>query len=71
MFNVEQGFGPSNSVILIEEGIWTGANCVILDGAVVGRGCVVGADTLVRDELPEYSICVLTPETRRMSGNEY
>lgn len=57
----EQGFQPSRGGIVIEDDVWIGANCVLLDGAVLRRGCVVGADSLVRGELPAYSICRGTP----------
>ena len=57
----EQGFAPSRGGILIEDDVWIGANCVLLDGAVVRRGCVVAANSLVRGELPAYSICRGTP----------
>ena len=35
--------------IVIEDDVWIGANCVLLDGAVLRRGCVVGAGSLVRE----------------------
>ena len=57
----EQGFQPSRGGILIEDDVWIGANCVLLDGAVLRRGCVVGAGSLVRGELPAYSISRGTP----------
>jgi virginiamycin A acetyltransferase len=57
----EQGFGPSRGGIVIEDDVWIGANCVLLDGAVLRRGCVVAAGSLVRGELPAYSICRGTP----------
>ena len=57
----EQGFEPSRGGILIEDDVWIGANCVLLDGAVLRRGCVVGAGSMVRGELPAYSICHGTP----------
>ena len=53
----DQGFLPSRGGIVIEDDVWIGANCVLLDGAVLRRGCVVGAGSLVRGELPAYSIC--------------
>ena len=56
-----QGFQPSRGGILIENDVWIGANCVILDGAILREGCVVGAGSLVRGELPSYSICRGTP----------
>ena len=57
----DQGFGLNRGGIIIEDDVWIGANCVILDGALLRRGCVVGAGSLVRGELPEYSICYGTP----------
>lgn len=53
----EQGFAPSRGGILIEDDVWIGANSVLLDGAIVRRGCVVAAGSLVRGELPPYSVC--------------
>jgi len=57
----EQGFRPSKGGIVIEDDVWIGANSVILDGAVVRRGCVVGAGSIVRHELPEYSVSTGAP----------
>ncbi len=52
----EQGFMPSKGGILVEDDVWIGANCVLLDGAVLRRGCVVGAGSIVRGELAAYGI---------------
>lgn len=57
----EQRFMPSRGGILIEDDVWIGANCVILDGSILRKGCVVGAGSLVRGELPEYSVNVGVP----------
>ena len=57
----EQGFGPSRGGIVIEDDVWIGANCVLLDGAILRQGCVVGACSLVRGELPPYTVCRGTP----------
>lgn len=58
---VEQRFQPSRGGILIEEDVWIGANSVILDGAILRTGCVVGANSLVSKELEPYSINVGSP----------
>lgn len=60
---VEQGFMPSRGGIVIEDDVWIGANCVILDGAHLRRGCVVAAGSVVRGELPEYAVCSGNPAT--------
>jgi virginiamycin A acetyltransferase len=53
---IEQRFMPSRGGIVIEDDVWIGANAVLLDGALLRRGCVVGAGTVVKGELPPYSI---------------
>lgn len=52
----EQRFQPSKGGIIIEDDVWIGAGCVILDGAILRRGCVIGAMSLVRGEVPAYHI---------------
>lgn len=52
----QQGFRPSKGGIVIEDDVWIGANCVILDGAILRRGCVIGAGAVVRGEVAAYSI---------------
>lgn len=52
----EQRFTPSKGGIVIEDDVWIGAGVVVLDGAVLRRGCVIGAGSLVRGEVAEYSI---------------
>lgn len=52
----QQGFRPSKGGIVIEDDVWIGANCVILDGAILRRGCVIGAGAVVRGEIAAYSI---------------
>ena len=51
-----QGFKPSKGGIVIEDDVWIGANCVLLDGAVLRQGCVVGAGSIVSGELEAYGI---------------
>lgn len=52
----QQGFLPSRGGIVIEDDVWIGANVIILDGAILRTGCVIGAGSLVRGEIPAYSI---------------
>jgi len=52
----EQRFMPSRGGIVIEDDVWIGAGSVLLDGTVLRRGCVIGALSLVRGEVPAYSI---------------
>ena len=57
----EQGFRPSKGGITMRDDVWIGANCVILDGATVGKGCVIGAHSLVRGILAPYCIYAGNP----------
>lgn len=57
----EQRFAASRGGIVIEDDVWIGAGCVILDGTILKRGVVVGAMSLVRGELAPYGIYVGNP----------
>lgn len=51
-----QGFRPGKGGIVIEDDVWIGANCVLLDGARVRRGVVIAAGSVVRGELQAYGV---------------
>jgi len=53
---VQQGFRPSKGGIVIGDDVWIGANVVILDGASVGKGCVISAGSVVRGTLADFGI---------------
>jgi acetyltransferase-like isoleucine patch superfamily enzyme len=57
----KQGFRKSKGGIVVEDDVWIGANCVILDGAMLHKGCVIGAGSIVRGEVKAYTINVGTP----------
>lgn len=48
--------GVSMKGIEVGDDCWIGANCVFLDGAVVGSGCVVAAGSVVRGVIPPNSV---------------
>lgn len=48
--------GITRKGITIEDDCWIGANVVFLDGAYVGKGCVVAAGAVVRGTFPPYSV---------------
>jgi len=52
----DQHFQPSRGGIIIEEDVWIGAGCIILEGAILRRGCVIAAASLVDNEVPAYSV---------------
>jgi virginiamycin A acetyltransferase len=53
---IDQRFLPSKGGIVVEEDCWIGANSVLLDGAVLRKGCVVAAGSVIRGEWPEFSV---------------
>ncbi len=57
----EQGFQPSRGGITIGDDVWIGANCVLVDGATIGQGSVIGAHSLVRGELSAFCLAHGTP----------
>jgi virginiamycin A acetyltransferase len=52
----KQRFQPSKGGIVIGDDVWIGANCVILDGANIGDGCVIAAGSLIRGVLEAYGV---------------
>lgn len=53
--------GVTNRGITVGDDVWIGAGAVILDGTHIGTGCVIGANTLVNKDIPDYSIVVGNP----------
>lgn len=51
----------SDRPIVIEDDVWIGFNAVILKGVRIGRGAVIGAATLIADDVPAYSLMVGNP----------
>jgi acetyltransferase-like isoleucine patch superfamily enzyme len=47
--------------IVIEDDCWVGSNTIFLDGSHVGRGCVIAAGSIVRGEIPPYSVAAGAP----------
>lgn len=46
----------SNGPIVIEDDVWIGANCTITDNVRIGKGAIVGANSLVNRNVDPYSI---------------
>jgi acetyltransferase-like isoleucine patch superfamily enzyme len=45
----------------VEDDCWLGVNTVIMPGVTVGKGCVVGANSVVTRDLPPYVVAVGSP----------
>ncbi len=64
-----QRFMASKGGVIIEEDVWIGANCVLLDGTILRKGAVLGAGSLANREYPPYSINIGSPaKTVRYRG---
>jgi acetyltransferase-like isoleucine patch superfamily enzyme len=49
------------SPIMVEDGAWLGAGCILLPGARIGPGAVVAAGAVVRGEVPAGAIVAGVP----------
>ena len=50
------GVNVYDQPVVIEDGVWCGANVTILKGVTIGRGSVVAAGAVVTNSFPPYSI---------------
>lgn len=49
------------SPVLIGRNSWLGQNVVVLPGVTIGEHCVIGANSVVRNSIPAYSVAVGAP----------
>lgn len=54
--SVEQAGG-----VAIGEGTWIGTNTVIVGAAYIGKHCIIGANSVVTNDIPDYSVAVGNP----------
>lgn len=47
--------------IVVEEDVWIGSHVILLSGVRLGRGCEVGAGSVVRGSVPPYSVVIGNP----------
>ena len=47
--------------ILIKEGAWVGAGATILPGVTVGKHAIIGANSVVSKNIPDYAVAVGCP----------
>ena len=55
------GWDLSNSGIVVGDGVWIGANSVILPGVTIGDRAVIGAGAIVTKDVPAFAIAVGNP----------
>lgn len=47
--------------VRVEDDVWLGARVTVLPGAHIGRGAVIGAHSVVRGEIPAYTLAAGAP----------
>lgn len=47
--------------VVIGDNVWIGDNSVILPGVEIGKGSIIGANSVVTKSIPDYSIAVGIP----------
>ena len=47
--------------VVIKEGAWVGAGSTILPGVTVGKYAIVGSDSVVTKDIPDYAVAVGNP----------
>lgn len=62
--------GESRKGIIIEDDVWIGAGCTILDGVTIGKGSIVGAGSVVTKDVCSYTIIAGVPAHFIKNRNE-
>ena len=57
----ESHINDKSADVIIEEDVWVGTRAIILSGVTLGRGCIVGANSLVNKSIPPYALVAGTP----------
>ena len=52
---------PEGSKVVIGEGTWLGTNVVVVGNVRVGKHCVIGANSVVTKDIPDYSVAAGIP----------
>lgn len=47
--------------IIIHDNVWIGERATILKGVTIGKGAIIGCNTVVTHDVPEYSVVVGNP----------
>lgn len=47
--------------VRVREGAWLGQGVVVCPGVTIGRNAIVGANSVVRDDVPDFSVAVGAP----------
>ena len=51
----------TSRTVIIEDDVWIGINCVVMSGITIGRGSVIGANSVVTKSIPPFSVAAGNP----------
>jgi acetyltransferase-like isoleucine patch superfamily enzyme len=51
----------TTKAIIVEDDVWIGTRCVILQGVTIGKGAVIGAGSVVNKSIPPYEVWAGVP----------
>lgn len=58
---IDQGIVQRGQMVSIEEGSYIGINAVIVGNVKIGKHCVIGANSVVTKDVPDYCVAVGSP----------
>jgi galactoside O-acetyltransferase len=61
--------GNTSLGITIENNVWIGHGCSVLDGVTVGEGAVIGAGSVVTKDVPPFAVVTGIPQRSHVTGN--
>ena len=64
----KEGFEPGNVTIIVQDGAVIGAGAVILPGVILGKGCLIAANSTVSRSVPAGFMWTRNDETERLHG---
>lgn len=47
--------------IVIGDDVWIGFNSTIMKGVKIGKGAIIGANTIINKDVPDFAVCVGNP----------
>jgi acetyltransferase-like isoleucine patch superfamily enzyme len=62
--------GISHIGVTVGDDVWIASNCTVLDGVNIGKGCVVGAGSVVTRSIPEYTVVAGSPAKKLFMRGE-
>ena len=60
-FLSDPAWGHTKAPITIGDYAWITSNAIVLPGVTIGRGAVVGAGAVVREDVPDYGVVIGNP----------